>query len=244
MDGPPDRPAVVLSNSLGSTWDLWDGVYPRLVEGFRVVRYDPRGHGESARPAGEYSIEQLGGDLLAVLDRAGVDRAHCCGISLGGLVGQWLARRAPERLDRLVLANTGAKIGEADFWNRRIATVLAEGMGPIVEVLLARWFTAGFRASHPATVARFGAMLARCDPTGYAGCCAAVRDADFRASLGEIRAPTLVIAGSEDQATSPELAAALAAGIGGARLATLPTAHLSNVEQPEAFAALVVEFLS
>ncbi|MBM4188835.1 MAG: 3-oxoadipate enol-lactonase [Gemmatimonadetes bacterium] len=243
-DGPPGRPVVVFSNSLGSTWLLWDEVVERLAGRYRVIRYDQRGHGGSTAPGEAWSIATLGADVVSVLDQAGVARAHFCGISLGGLTGQWLARHAPERLDRLVLANTGAKIGEAAFWDARIATVRSEGMGAVVDGLLSRWFTERFRAANPKLIARYGAMLIGCDPVGYAACCAAVRDADFRDQLAMIAAPTLVIAGSEDVATPPELGRALAAGIPSAAMVTLPAAHLSCVEQAPAFADALVDFFS
>jgi 3-oxoadipate enol-lactonase len=243
VDGPPDRPVLLLSNSLGTTLELWDSVVPILADRFRVVRYDTRGHGGSDAPGGPYSLVTLGEDALAVLDAAGVDRAAVGGISLGGLTALWLGRYAAPRVDRLIAANTGAKIGTLELWNERIALVRREGIGPLVEPVMSRWFTAEFRARDPATVARFAAMVAATPPDGYAGCCAAIRDADLRDELGQIRVPALIIVGSEDPATPPSLGQLLHDRLPDARLVSLTTAHLSNVEQPERFGAAVREFL-
>jgi 3-oxoadipate enol-lactonase len=241
--GAADRPPLLLSNSLGSTLELWDPVLPALLERFRVIRYDQRGHGGSDAPPGEYRLETLGGDALAVLDAAGVGRAHVAGISLGGMTAAWLAIQAPDRVDRIVLANTGALIGTAALWNERIDTVTRKGMGAIVDGLLGRWFTAAFRRERPEVVAAFRRMIETCPVRGYAGCCAAVRDADLRAELGRIQAPALVIVGTADVATPPALGELLRAGILGATLVALEAAHLSNVERADEFARAVTDFL-
>lgn len=238
--GPVGAPALVFSNSLGTAAALWDDV-AGLVGGRRLIRYDTRGHGASEAPGGDYRIDQLGIDLLAVLDAAQVQRATICGISLGGLTALWLAIHAPERVHRLVLANTGAVIGTLELWNHRIQAVRAQGMAPIVEGLLGRWFTPPFHESEPARVDRFRRMLLAQDPVGYAGCAAAVRDADFRHDLGTISTPTLVIAGDRDIATPLALSETLVAGIPGARLEVLQAAHLSCVEQAEPFARLLLD---
>ena len=243
VDGPPDAPALLLSNSLATTDALWDGVMAFLATRLRVIRYDTRGHGRSAVTPGPYSLATLGADAVAVLDAAGVGRAHYCGISLGGLTGMWLGLQAPERIDGLVLANTGAQIGMVEIWNQRIAVVEAQGMTAIVAPLLERWFTAEFRAGVPDTVAGFGRMIAATSPIGYAGAAAAVRDADLREVIGAIRAPTLVVVGTRDPATPPELGELIREKIRGARLVELNAAHLSNVEQPAAFASAVTDFL-
>ncbi len=243
-DGAADLPVLLLSNSLGTTMALWDAIVPRLAARFRVVRYDTRGHGASDRPAGDYSLDALGRDALAVLDAAGAARASVGGISLGGLTAMWLGIHAPLRIDRLVLANTGARIGTDELWNERIRLVLESGMGAIVDGLLWRWFTPDFRAQSPDVLARYRAMISGTPPVGYAGCCAALRDADLRPGLRTIRAPTLVIGGTADVATPLALSEVIEAGIPGARLERLPAAHLSNVERPEAFASLVIDFLS
>jgi 3-oxoadipate enol-lactonase/4-carboxymuconolactone decarboxylase len=242
-DGSPSRPPLLLSNSLGTTMAMWDPIVSRLAERYWVIRYDTRGHGESSVPPGDYSLDLLGRDALAVLDQAGVQSAAVCGISLGGLTAQWLALEAPSRVSRAVLANTGAKIGTDELWDQRIAAVRSGGLEAIVEPLLGRWFTPGFRADRPDVVAAFRAMIVGCSPAGYTGASAAVRDADFRSRLGKIRQPVLVIAGTEDVATSPALSEALVRGIAGARLEVLPTAHLSPAERPDDFATLILRFL-
>jgi 3-oxoadipate enol-lactonase len=178
------------------------------------------------------------------MDGVGVWRAHFCGMSLGGITGLWLGVHAPERLGRLIAANTGAQIGTPAFWIERIRLVRSQGLGAIADTSLARWFSPGFRERHPTTVGRFRSMLAGVSPDGYAGCCAALRDADLRNDVQRIRAPILVIAGRHDEATPPTDAELLRDRIGGARLVTLDAAHLSNVEQPEAFTSAVLEFLS
>lgn len=253
VDGPAGAPALVLSNSLGSTADLWAPQLRPFAAAFRVIRYDIRGHGRSTAPPGPCPLELLGGDALAVLDAAGAARAHVCGISLGGLTALWLGLHAPERVGRLVLAATGARIGTPELWNRRIEEVRAGGMAAIVPGLLERWFTAGFREREPGVVEAFAAMLRAASPEGYAACCAAVRDADLRADLGRITAPALVISGRDDQATPPALGRALCLAVPAvpsapamprARYLELPAAHLLNVEAAEAFTRAVLEFLA
>ncbi|MFN0178242.1 MAG: 3-oxoadipate enol-lactonase [Gemmatimonadales bacterium] len=243
VDGPADGLPLLLSNSLGSTLEMWDPVLPAFSERFRVIRYDQRGHGGSDVAPGEYRLDSLGGDALAVLDAAGVGRAPVAGISLGGLTALWLAIQAPERIDRIVLANTGAQIGTAALWNERIAAVTTNGMGAIVDGLLGRWFTPAFRRDRPDVVATFRRMIEACPVSGYTGCCAAVRDADLRAELGRVHAPTLVIVGTADVATPPSLGELLQAGIPGAMLVALEAAHLSNVERADEFARAVTDFL-
>jgi 3-oxoadipate enol-lactonase len=243
VDGPVDGPPLLLSNSLGTPMALWDRVLPGLTGRFRVIRYDQRGHGRSDHPDGEYSIEGLGQDALAVLDDAGVSQAHVAGVSLGGMTALWLGINAPHRVGRLVLANTGAQIGTADSWDTRIAAVRAGGMTAITELLLGRWFTSAFRVAEPALTGDFRSMLAACSVAGYTGCAAAVRDADLRDGLTRIRAATLVIVGADDVATPPSLGEALRDTIAGASLVSLPAAHLSNVERPGEFTKAVVRFL-
>jgi 3-oxoadipate enol-lactonase len=242
LEGPEGAPVLMLSNSLGTALEMWDDQRP-LAGARRLLRYDPRGHGRSGVPAGEYSLYELGRDALAVLDAAGVERTAFCGISMGGAVGQWLAVNAPHRLDRLVLANTAAAFGTPESWAQRIETVARDGMGPLAPVIIDRWFTPGFRARAPAAVARIEAMLRACPPAGYVGCCAALREIDLRGELGAIATPTLVIAGAHDPATPPDAARQLASAIAGARLAELDAAHLSNIEQAAAFNAALAAFL-
>lgn len=244
LDGPEDAPVLVLSNSLGTALAMWDPQMPTFAQHFRVLRYDSRGHGSSGVPPGPYTIERLGRDVLGLLDALGVDRAHFCGLSMGGVVGQWLGLNAAARLNRLVLCNTGARIGTADTWNERMKTVREGGMSAVEDGILERWFTAGFRQRETLAVEAVARLVLATPPEGYAACCAAIRDMDFRAELAAIRAPTLVITGEHDVSTPPQDGQFLAEHIPGARLRTFPAAHLSNVEAAEAFTQTVVDFLA
>ncbi len=242
--GPPEAPALLLLDALGTTVDLWRAQIDRLAAAFRVVRFDTRGHGASDAPAGPYALDRLGRDALAVLDAAGAPRAHVCGVSLGGQTALWLAVHAPERVTGLVAANTGAKIGTTALWNQRIHAAETLGMEPLVEPAMARWFTPRFRRNQPETVDRFRTMLRGCPPTGYAACCAALRDADLRADLHRIEAPTLVIVGADDSATPPAAGRAICERVAGAELLALDAAHLANVERADAFTAGLLAFLT
>ena len=244
VTGPQRAPALLLLNALGTTSGLWDAQVAPLASRLRVIRCDTRGHGGSDAPAGDYTLDRLGHDALAVLDAAGARRAHVCGVSLGGLLALWLARRAPERVDRIVAANTGARVGTPEMWRQRIGAVRTEGMAALAEPATQRWFTERFRRTAPETVDRFRTMISKCAADGYAGCCAALRDADLRDDLPHITAPTLVVTGTHDPATPPSLGDRIREGIAGARGIALDAAHLANVEQPEAFHAAVIEFLT
>ncbi len=245
LAGPEHAPVVVLANSLGTTTAIWDDQLPALCEHCRVVRYDLRGHGGSEVPAGPYSIDELGGDLLGLLDDLGLARVSLAGLSLGGMVAMWLAAHAPARVDRLVLCCTSARIEPASLWTGRAARVRAHGTASIAEELVARWFTPGFRRRAPRSVARVAAMLAATPAEGYAGCCEAIATMDLRADLQAIRAPTLVVAGADDPATPPSHARVIAAGIRGARLQVVAdAAHLANVEQPWQVTGLLTDHLT
>ncbi|SFF74492.1 3-oxoadipate enol-lactonase [Blastococcus tunisiensis] len=231
--GPADAPVVVLSNSLGASRAMWDPQVPALAERFRVITYDTRGHGASPVPPGPYSLDDLVDDVLALLDRLGVERAHLAGLSLGGMIGMRLAAREPGRLDRLALLCTSALLGPRQNWLDRARTARSEGTASLAPVVVSRWFTPGFAATDPATVDRMQAMIAAQPGEGYAGCCEAIADMDLLADLPSISAPTLVISAREDPATPPEHQQAIAEGIPGAELLTVsPGAHLANVEQP------------
>lgn len=243
LDGQPDGPVIMLSNSLGTCFEMWNAQVARLTARYRVLRYDSRGHGRSESPDAEYSIERLGRDALELLDEIGVGRAHFCGLSLGGMVGMWLAANEGERIDRLILCNTAAQLGPPAAWLERAAAVRAGGMAAVADAVLERWFTSDFRRARPDEVERIRSMLLTTDPTGYAGCCAAIRDMDLREALSLITRPTLVVAGAQDPATPREAAIAIAAAIAGSRLAVLDAAHLSNVEAAEPFTGAVTEFL-
>lgn len=243
VDGASDAPVLVLSNSLGTTLDMWLPQMPALIEHFRVLRYDTRGHGLSDVTPGPYSMAQLGGDVLTLLDHLSIPRAHFCGLSMGGMTGIWLGIHQPSRVDRLVLCNTSAAIGVPEMWNARIAQVRQGGMAAVIDTVLDRWFTADFLAHAPAQVERVKSMLARTSVDGYVANCAAVRDMDQRADLGRIAAPTLVIGGKHDKSTPPEHGELIARSIPGARYAELNAAHLSNWEVAQAFTQQVLNFL-
>jgi 3-oxoadipate enol-lactonase len=241
VDGPDDAPVLVLGNSLGTTMAMWAPQVPALIGRYRVIRYDTPGHGGSPVPERELRIEDLGAELLGLLDHLGVDRASLAGVSLGGMVAMWAAAEAPDRVDRLVLCCTSARLGPPAMWEERIATVRARGMDPLVAPALERWFSP--TAPHP-LIEEYAAMLRSVPPAGYAACCAAIRDMDLRDRLPRIQAATLVIAGADDPATPPEHADVIAAGIPDARRATVARArHLANVERADAVTALMLEHL-
>lgn len=243
LEGTGDRPCLVLSNSLGCALEMWDPQMAAFSRECRVLRYDVRGHGSSEVPARPYTLEQLGMDVLGLLDTLGIERAHYCGLSMGGSTGMWLAANAPQRIERLVLCNTTPWLGPPETMNARIETLLRDGMPALVEAILERWFTTGFRAREPLAVDRIRRMLLATPVDGYAGCCEALRDMDQRAALSSIVAPTLVIAGTYDPAPSPEAARAWAAVIPRSRFLELPAAHLSNIGAAEQFTRQVLDFL-
>ena len=246
LDGPEGAPVLVLSNSLGTDLHMWDTQIAGFTQYFRVLRYDTRGHGQSLVSDGPYSIAQLGQDVVDLLDALHIERASFCGLSMGGLIGQWLGIHAGARLQRLVLCNTAAKIAGPEVWNPRIDTVLRDGKAAMValrDASIARWFTPDFAASHPEQAKRITDMLAATSPQGYAANCAAVRDADFRDQLKHIKVPTLVIAGTEDAVTPPTGGHFIEQQIEGAQYAEFTAAHLSNVEVGEAFTRRVLDFL-
>lgn len=243
VEGPPDAPVLLLSNSIGSTRDLWARTTPAFAAHYRVVRYDARGHGSSSAPAGDYTIEQLGRDALAVLDAAGASAAHVCGISLGGLTAMWLGVHAPGRVTKLVLANTAARIGSLESWAERIALVKSGGMSAVADRAMLTWFTPEYRERDPETVHVFRAMLQSCSPAGYLSCCAALRDADLREGLASITCPVLVIGGRHDISTTVQQAEFVRNSAPLAELLVLDSAHLSNVECSEHFASAVIHFL-
>jgi len=244
IDGDRDAPPLVLSNSIGTTFAMWDREVPLLTERFRVIRYDFRGHGGSDVPDGPTSIDRLGRDVLELLDALGVRRAHFLGLSLGGFVGQWLGVHAPERIDRLVLANTAAHLGPAAQWDAAIRQVLAApDLRETAETFLHNWFPPEFFTHHADVIERFRDMLLRTDRRGIAAAWAAVRDADLRRTIALIPRPTLVIAGRHDTVTSLAHGEAIAGTVPGARLVVLPTVHLSNVERGAEFLDAVSTFL-
>jgi 3-oxoadipate enol-lactonase len=243
-DGERSRPTVVLSNSLGTDLSMWDAQTAVLATRFHVVRYDTRGHGGSAAPAGPYTIELLGRDVLALLDHLDIERAHVVGLSMGGVIAQWLGAHAPERLHKLVLANTAWRIGTEEGWRARAAAVRADGMQEIAAGAPGRWFTPEFTARQQVVVGLTQKTLRGMDPEGYAACCEALAVADLSDDIRRIVAPTLVIAGALDPVTTVLDAQTLADAIPDATVATLPASHLSNIEAPDRFTDLVATFLS
>ena len=246
LDGPRRAPVIVLGNSMGTTREVWDPQLLALGDGFRLLRYAHRGHGGSPAPPGPYTIAELAADVLRLLDDFGVERAAYCGISLGGMIGMWLAANSPDRIDVLALCCTSAYLPPAQGWADRAAQARRGGMASISEQVVSRWFTPAFRDRDPATVAASKAALEGVDPEGYAGCCEAIAAMDLRASLAAIAAPTLVIAGADDPATPPGHSAVIARGVKNARLAVVRgAAHLASLSAPgEITAALRAHLVS
>jgi 3-oxoadipate enol-lactonase len=235
LEGPEDAPVIVFSNSLGTTGAMWDAQAAALSDRFRVLRYDTRGHGETSAPPGPYTVAELGGDVLALLDRLGLERVSFCGLSIGGMTGMWLGVHAPERLERLVICCTGMQLPPSEMWTERAALIREKGMGEVIDATMERWFTPAFPERSPETVQRIREIFLTTDPEGYAGCCEALAEFDMRGQLDAITAPTLVIAGEDDPVGTPERAAAVGEEIRGSRVAILPDArHLPAVEQPDA----------
>ena len=243
IGSPAPNVPIIFSNSLGTDAGLWD----TQLKGFAdrsVWRYDTRGHGRSDAPEGEYSIERLGKDLIAIIDATGASQADICGVSIGGITALWAAIHASHRVRRVVLSNTAARIGDVAMWNDRIAAARATGLAALADASMLRWFTEAFRHREPGVIARFRSAFERTSVDGYVGCCAALRDADLRAAAAQVKCPALVVAGRHDPATPPELGRWLAAAIGGAQIVELDSAHLSNVECAHEFTSAVKGFLN
>ena len=243
IDGPSEGPVLVLSHSVGTSLHMWRPQTEALKSRVRILRYDTRGHGSSSVPAGEYAVDDLGRDLVALLDHLELSRVSLCGLSLGGLVAMWMGIHAKDRLERLVLANTAAYLGPPENWQARIDLVREQGTVALAEVAPTRWFTEAFRRNHPEEAKGVVDTLLATDPEGYMGCCAAIRDADFRPAIAGIDLPTLVIGGTDDPATTIETARYLADHIPGAELFEIAASHLSNIEQAETFNSAVERFL-
>ena len=245
IEGPEGAPVLVMASSLGTTLEMWDAQAPALRERFRLVRYDHRGHGGSPVPPGPYAMDDLGRDVLALMDRLGVERFSFCGLSIGGMVGMWLGSEAPERVERLVLLCTAARFDPPDAWESRAKSVRAGGVDAVADAVLERWFTPAFREERPEVLEWAGEMLRSSPPEGYAGCCEAIRDADLRPRLGAISAPALVIAGSDDPAAPVEKAEVIRSGIPGSRLAVIErAAHIANVERPDEVTGEILDHLN
>jgi len=244
FDGQADKPVLMLSNSIGTTMAMWDQQIASLSENFYILRYDARGHGASDAPAGAYSLDRLGRDVVELLDALHLDRVHFLGLSLGGFVGQWLGIYAPQRLKKLILANTSGYLGPSPQWDERIRQLqISPDMAAVAEGFLGSWFSAEFRKRESETVEVFHAMLMTTPPQGLAGSFAVVRDADLRRTAALINLPVLIIAGQYDTVTALSHSEALAALLPQAQLKVLPVVHLSNIERPSEFVQWVSEFL-
>ncbi len=240
VTGRADGPVVVLANSLGATHHMWDAQLDMLNERFRVVRYDTRGHGASPVPDGPYSIDDLADDVVALLDRLGVERAHLVGLSLGGMTAMRVAARNPERVDRMVLLCTASHLPPAHAWSQRAATVRADGAGAVAEAVVDRWFSPDFAGNRT----HWRDMVAGTPAEGYAACCEAIAELDLRQDLSAITAPTLAIAGVDDPATPPARLEEIVAAVPGSRLLVVEhAAHLANAEQPAVVTAALIEHL-
>ncbi|HWI21199.1 MAG TPA: 3-oxoadipate enol-lactonase [Baekduia sp.] len=241
--GEKHLPPLILSSALGSTGDIWDWQLSAFSSLFHTISYDHRGHGRSPAPPGPYSIDDLGSDVLDLMDRLEIERAHFCGLSLGGMVGLWLGVHAPQRLSSLTLCCTSARPGNTQMWGERAAAVLAEqSVAGVAGGIVAKWVTPEYAQANAEEVAGLRSMLAGSPPEGYAACCRVVEAVDFVDELPLIATPTLVISGASDEALPPAHQRVIADGIPGARLATIdPGAHLPNIEQPQVFSDLVAE---
>jgi 3-oxoadipate enol-lactonase len=245
LRGPLGAPVVMFANSLGTSLASWDQQVATLAQRYRILRYDMRGHGLTEAPPAPYTMDQLADDALALLAALQLERAHFCGLSIGGMVAQRVAAKAPQRIASVVLCDTASAIGPPKVWDDRVAAVRAGGMAAIVDAVLARWFTAAFRAGSAPALKGFATMLARTPVEGYAGCCLAIRDADLRGDAAQLRCPTLVVVGEEDVVTPPSAAQELAAAIKGAHITLIEgAAHIPIAERPDAITGLLGEFLS
>jgi len=241
LDGADAAPVLVLSGGLGTTTSMWDAQIQAFAAHYRVLRVDHPGHGRSPVPEGRIEVADISRALIALLDALGIASAAFCGLSLGGMVGQWLGANAPERIERLVLACTGASLGTKKVYDERAELVRREGVGIVVDGARERWFTPAFRDS--AGAERILEQLRELPAQGYAACCEAVGTFDFRAELQRVTPPTLVLFGEEDSVTPPAVVDELATIPGARRAGIEHAAHLANVEQPEAFAAAVLSHL-
>jgi 3-oxoadipate enol-lactonase len=244
VEGPDNKPVLMLSNSLGTDLHMWDPQVAALTQHFRLVRYDRRGHGKSGVPKGPYTMEMLGRDVLAVLDALKIEKINWCGLSMGGMVGMWLGANAPQRINRLILSNTSAWFADKEIWNGRIKTVREKGLASIVGGTMERWFTPDFREREPKKIEWLSEMFLATNPEGYIACGEAVRDMDHREIIKSITAPTLVIAGRHDPATTVEHGEFIRSRIPGASMTVLDAAHIANVEQAHDYTDAVLGFLT
>ncbi|WP_449412342.1 3-oxoadipate enol-lactonase [Pandoraea soli] len=247
ISGPASAPVLVLSNSLGTTLEMWDAQVPGLARDFRVVRYDTRGHGGSVVTQGPYTFDQLGDDVVALLDALDVSRASFCGVSMGGHTGLWLGLHAPTRFNAIAVCNSAARIGSTEGWTTRATQVRTHGKAAMAELAASspsRWFTEGFINREPARVALAQAGIATLAPEGYASCCDALATSDLSDEISAIQVPTLLIAGEFDPVTTVADAQAMQRAIAGSTVVSVRASHLSNIEAPTQFEAALVQFLA
>ncbi len=241
--GDASKPAIIFSNSLGTNYQMWQPQINFFKKNYFIVCYDTRGHGASTAPQGPYSIEQLGTDVVNLLDHLNIQKASFCGISMGGLTGQWLAIHHPERFNHVIVCNTAAKIGQEQAWNDRAQLVREQGLKPIAETAASRWFTEPFIRSNTAIVESLSNDLGAGSPEGYASCCEALAKADVREQLKNITVPTLVVAGQKDPVTTVADAQYIINNVRSSSLFEINASHISNIEQPKAFNQAVQSFL-
>ncbi|WP_104490347.1 3-oxoadipate enol-lactonase [Acinetobacter indicus] len=241
--GGAAKPALVFSNSLGTNFKMWQPQIDHFQQDFFVICYDTRGHGASSAPQGPYTLDQLGQDVVNLLDHLNIEKAAFCGISMGGLTGQWLAINKPERFSHVVVCNTAAKIGQEQAWNERAALVREQGLAPIASTAAGRWFTEPFIQSNAVTVATLSNDLGAGSPEGYASCCEALAKADVREQLKDIQVPVLIVAGQQDPVTTVADGEFMQQRIANAELFEINASHISNIEQPEAFNQAVQAFI-
>ncbi|WP_168397672.1 3-oxoadipate enol-lactonase [Acinetobacter indicus] len=241
--GDATKPALVFSNSLGTNFKMWQPQIDHFQQDFFVICYDTRGHGASSAPQGPYTLDQLGQDVVNLFDHLNIEKAAFCGISMGGLTGQWLAINKPERFSHVVVCNTAAKIGQEQAWNERAALVREQGLAPIASTAAGRWFTEPFIQSNAATVATLSNDLGAGSPEGYASCCEALAKADVREQLKDIQVPVFIVAGQQDPVTTVADGEFMQQRIANAELFEINASHISNIEQPEAFNQAVQAFI-
>ncbi len=244
FDGPAGLPVVMLSNSLGTNLQMWDPQIDALAEKFCVLRYDSRGHGQSSATPGPYSLDGLGNDVVGLLDALHIEKAFFCGLSLGGVIAQWMGLNAPGRVHAIVISNSAAKIGNHEFWNKRIEKLREGGIAPVAEAQVLRWFTEKYVAAHPQVIEKMKQMFLVTPLGGYIATCEALRDSDLRDSIPRIRTRTLVISGTHDVVTPPTDGKFIASQIPGAQYVELNASHLSDIEDSAPFSAAVLQFFS
>src|ERR1700737_57408 len=244
VEGRDGGPTLMLSNSLGWTLQMWEPQMKALTQLFRVIRYDRRGHGKSGVPPGPYSLEPFGRDVLAILDDLNIEKVHWCGLSMGGMVGQWLGANAAQRLGKIIFSKTACFFPPPTNWLNRIKAVKQGGIAAVADAVIGGWLTADFRGRAPQISANMKAMLVASPVQGYLACCEALSTLDQRELLPGIKSPTLVIAGRHDMATPIAAGELIRSQIPGASLTILDAAHISNVEQPHAFTEAVIGFLT